>query len=58
MGDSLVQRGEKICTIRSDDFRFACFGNVRHYKMAEGGIVLILRTIYQKSTKDPKRLNL
>ena len=60
MGDSLVKRGEKICTVRcrSGDFRFACFGNVRHSKMAEGGIVLTLRTICQKSTKDPKDINL
>ena len=58
MGDSLVQRGEKICTICSGDFRFASFGNVRHYRMREGGIVLTLRTIYQKRTNDPKHVNL
>ena len=58
IGDSLVQRGKKICTIRSGDFRFASFGNARHYIMAEGRIVLTLRTIYQKSTKDPKHVNL
>ena len=60
MGDSLVKRSEKMCTVRcrSDDFRFACFGNVRHSKMAEGGIALTLRKICQKSTKDPKNISL
>ena len=58
MGDSLVKRSEKICTICSGDFHFACFGNLRHYKMADGAIVLTFRTICQKSMKDPKHVNL
>ena len=49
----------KICAVRfcSGDFRFACFRNVRHSNMAEGEIALTLRSICQKSTKDPKLNN-
>ena len=52
----MVISGETMC--RSGDLRFACLRDVRHSNMAEGEIVLTLRSICQKSTKGPKQIKL